>query len=249
MKLDQGPLWTDVLTAVGTVSAVVLALVLAALPTISRRWSKPRLRSSTGLREPFVRAVGGTGLAHETMRLRVGVTNAGRSTAMGVRAQLAHWWELDPERTLAVEWEELDSDPLPMKWVSIRPGDDRPGVAPEVSIVHKLTELLDLAEIDDKGRLRLLFDDERQALFGRHATDHNRTWRVQFVLAGANCRPEEWTIEFTVKDGRFEDVSVSEPPPESRHVGRVSLMRDLSQGIRRERQALAAPGAEDAPSD
>ena len=76
----------DVLTAIGTVGAVIVALVLAAFPAIRRHFKKPSVTVSAGLTEPYVRPIAeGTSIASE-VRLRVGVTNVGKATAQGVRA-------------------------------------------------------------------------------------------------------------------------------------------------------------------
>jgi len=88
----------EILTALGTVSAVIVALVLAGAPAIKRWWSKPVLEATTGLEEPFVRPVSDEHTPIAEVRLRVGITNTGRSTARSVRAQLLDWWEHDSRR-------------------------------------------------------------------------------------------------------------------------------------------------------
>lgn len=223
--IAQSETWTDVLTAVGTVGAVIVALLLAAAPGLRSRRLAPRLQVSTGLTEPFVRPIPGDRSIIAEVRLRVGVTNSGRSTAREVRAQLLNWWEHDPKRSLGSEWQERDSDPLPLKWVSIRPGDDRQGSPPEVNILAGATDYLDVALLDARS-VMLLFDDNRQALFHRNTGTMIGTWRVQFAIGGSNCPIGRHTIEFSC-DGKnyFSGAQITEPPTTSRHVGLFSLLR------------------------
>lgn len=212
MTTTHSATWTEILTALGTVSAVIVALILAGAPALRRWWSKPILEITTGVEEPFVRPVSAEYAVIAEVRLRVGVTNTGRSTARDVRAQLLNWWEHDPGKALGAEWQELDSDPLPLKWVSLRPGDDRPGVAPDVAILNGATEYLDIALLDSQ-HLKILFDDNRQALFRRNTSTKVGTWRVQFAVGGTNCKIERHTVEFSA-DGPnyFTSAAISEPP-------------------------------------
>jgi hypothetical protein len=226
MTSTHSATWTEILTALGTVSAVIVALVLAGAPAIKRWWSKPVLEATTGLEEPFVRPVSDEHTPIAEVRLRVGITNTGRSTARSVRAQLLDWWEHDSRRALGTDWVELDSDPLPLKWVSLRPGDDRPGVPPEVAILNGAADYLDVALLDSQN-LKILFDDNRRALFRRDTSSRTGTWRLEFVVGGTNCRIERrHTVEFTA-DGPnyFTRAALSDPPSDSRHAGLISLLR------------------------
>jgi hypothetical protein len=115
-----------------------------------------------------------------------------------------------------------------MKWVSVRPGDDRPGVPPEVAILEGATEYLDIAVLSSRD-LKILVDDNRQALFHRETTGRVGKWRVQFAVGGANCKIERHTMQFVVDGANyFSEATVSTPPPESRHVGLFSLLRGQS---------------------
>lgn len=229
-----GTRWPEVMTAFGTVGVVVLSLALVLTPMWWRRFRAPKLKVEMGRGEPFVRPVG-PGLNFTEYRLRVGIRNLGATSALGVTAQLLHWWEHDPERLHGKEWVELDTDPLPMKWVSIRPGDARPGVRPEVNIPPDATELLDLLLVHRNGGIRLLVDDDRQALFDPDRAERIGRWKIEFALVGTNYAPSVHTVEATIEGKDFvTDFKLSERPQSSTHVGRINLLHDLGHAVRSE---------------
>ena len=237
MRATSSPALTDWLTAVGTVGAVVVALLLAAWPAITRRWSRPKLKIETGTLEPFVRPVVVNRALTGDVRLRVGIRNVGRSSAYGVRAQLLRWWERDPGKQHGVDWLLLSSDPLLLKWVSIRPGDDRPGVQPEVTILKGATDYLDIALLDS-NELKLLFDNNDDAVFDRGTSKRTGTWRIEFAFGGTNCHIKSETIEFSADDGHYFTASkLSSPPPEAHDVGLLHLLHELLDALHPDQDA------------
>jgi hypothetical protein len=126
---------------------------------------------------------------------------------------------------MGYEWDWLDSDPLPLKWVSLPPAKDRRGEPPEVAILNQATEYIEIA-VRSTSDLRLVFDDNDRALFHRDTSSVNGTWRVELAVGGDNCAFERHTIEFTVggTDNYFTAVSLSCPPSSSRNLGLLSLL-------------------------
>lgn len=218
----------DWLAAGATLAAVGVALWLALAPARRVERARPVLSVVVGDAEPFLRPVKtGAGELIGDMRLRVRVANSGQTPAYGVTAKLVRWWEQDQGRALGAEWLELDTEPLPMHWVSLRPGDDRTA-PPETSIVNGGDDLLDVAILRRGGNVELLLDDDRLALFERATSARTGTWRVEFSLAGANCEAARHTIEFT-SDGLnyFTAVRIAEPPEDAVPVGLLKLLRGL----------------------
>lgn len=217
--------WTDEFTAVGTVGAVVVALGIALAPMIWRALRKPRLTVVTGRGEPFLRPISENSYGIGEMRLRVGVRNQGKSTAHDVRAVLRNWWETNEDGN---GWLELDTDPLPMKWVALRPGDDRVSEPPTTQIPPDSTEMLDLV-IWRPDSIELLVDDRRQALYNSRRTPAIGTWRIHFELTGTNTTPTTWTVEFECDGKNFiRRVELSTPPQSARHVGLMRLLREIT---------------------
>ena len=214
--------WADTFTAFGTVGAVVVALAIASWPWITRKFKRPKLKLVTGLAEPFLRPIRREkGIGFDELRLRVGIRNDGRGVAHGVAAMLLNWWEYS-EKNCA--WQELDADPLPMKWVSIRPADDRPNDPPTVSILSGCTEYLDII-IWRADHIELLVDDGRQTLFEPRRSPAIGKWRVQFALAGADCDVERYTVELECDGSNFVSrVEASTPPGTAQHVGLFHLL-------------------------
>ena len=233
----------DWLTAIGTVGAVLVALVLAGGPAL-RRWRKrPTLEVVTGLTEPFLRPISADGRLIAQVRLRVGIHNSGRLPATHLRAKLLGWWEYDATAALGSVWRELDWEPLYLHWVNLRPGDERTA-PPEVTIAEGATDYLDLALLGDAARgIRLLLDDERLALFDHRTTERAGTWRIAFSLEGDDIRATQHTVEFTVDEANyFSAVRLSEAPTDSTHVGIFSLLRSRPEGRTEPTEAEGSEG-------
>jgi hypothetical protein len=108
--------WGDFATwagAVATLLAVIVALFLGLWPAWEQRRRRPILDVEVGEIEPFERPVFDQ-LNVTEYRLRLAVTNTGRTTATGVQAIIERWWSWAASPK---PWTENPIDPVPAEWV------------------------------------------------------------------------------------------------------------------------------------
>lgn len=113
--------WADGLTAVGTVLAVVVALVLAGWGAIARRLWRPKLGVVYEPRSPdcqiirVQRLVDGKFL-HRAFYCRVQIHNTGSRRANGVQVRMIRLWRLDGS---GLAEEDEDFVPMNLVWTNI----------------------------------------------------------------------------------------------------------------------------------
>lgn len=206
-------------SAIGTVGAVVVALLLAALPAWNRRRSRPRLEIRVGNEEPHIRPTRGgvagrpgqSELAVQGYILRVEVKNVGRSEARRVRVQLLGWAsERKGEKEL--DWIAYDIDPMPLKWVEA-PGDEF-----LMDLAAGMSGLAYVGEYHDRsGELELFTPDSHRREFPTKPNYSNVTYWVEVAAAAENADVVTTGFYFsTVRDpgkvGSIHSVRTGDPP-------------------------------------
>ena len=139
----ETPTW-EIVSAVATAAAVLLALAIAlASPTV-RHWTRPKLKFVTGDQEPHTMPVAGPGFRiADQVVLRVEIQNEGKTTASRCWAQVDRRWRRDqvldetkwpigsPRPYRIEDWVLVEEDPLFLRWSSLPFAIDRgPGVPP-----------------------------------------------------------------------------------------------------------------------
>ncbi|GEM_PF-4733562 len=208
----------DWLAAIGTVSAVVVALGLALLPA-SRRWlRRPRLVIKVGETEPHVRLVEHRferGLDEDQLRLRLEIVNEGATEARRVRVSIRKWWELDGDK-----WIDRCIDPMQLRWVTHpRPMDEgeriRTGL--ETDLAADDSNFVDLAYLSKtSGGDGLRSPDLIHRPFSLESNRRNGERRAQVVVVAENAEIVRTVVSYrTSPESWFSDVHVSSAPKDA----------------------------------
>lgn len=254
------------ITAIGTVLAVVVALIIAMAPVIVGWFRKPKLQTEVSDTGPHVR------LAHTTsgpnaMFLRMTVRNAGSVEARRVRVTLTDWYVLEPVEG-SPEWARLDTDPAALHWVSMSHArEERPRIVgnvfvhsgqavpadelvirttpPEVNMPPGHHDLVDIAVLLS-DQLRIVLDDNRERGFRQEAPFPDRQFKMTISVSAENARGFTQTLCFRTQLGDgFKDVGFCDPPIAARDAGLWPMLNAVVQELRQSRieegVALAKP--------
>jgi hypothetical protein len=191
--------------ALATLLAVLVALIVAFWPTWRDRRRRPVLLISVGEIEPFERPVFESGELAE-VRLRVSVTNEGRSTARRVRVRIEGWWSYMHGQIIArtpgervPKWLENAIDPFDAEWVG-----QASAVQPvlELDLLPKSRELVELLCFHPAKRELALAVDPRRA--------------VRFLLTGGPYGEQLIAVSASCENGygmrRILSCKVTEGP-------------------------------------
>jgi hypothetical protein len=217
----------DWLTAIGTVGAVFIALLLAGGPALWQWWRRPRLELVLGATEPHVQ------LEHEgsditAAFLRIEVTNSGHLAARRVRGQVRRWWA--HTNGGRYDWVQHDDiDPVTLHWVSIpRAGPGELSLPPEVDIAPRMSNFLNVSRFDTHAARTWLYGHDPR-LTGSHFQSHYPIGehRAEIVVSAENASLVTRVVSYTTSHDRyFTDIRFAEPP-EANGVQRLGLLNLL----------------------
>lgn len=185
------PPW-DMLTAIGTVGAAVVALFVAFLPDIKGRRNSPRLRFEFENKVPFCRATGGmvdprTGniTPRNDYFVRLQVKNFGRSVAKSCKGKL-----------VAISHKDLgtlreDIDPVTLSWV----GNVTQAVA--IDINSKEYEYLDLISTHEQGGTMHIGITDRELPRGITINPDRDDYYLLVTVYSENAEPLSEVFKFT----------------------------------------------------
>jgi hypothetical protein len=231
----------DWLTAIGTVSAAVIALVLALVPLGFRRRNRPRLRVSVGELEPFTRIEPNPAQPEATV-VRIMVENVGKTEARRLRIHLQQCWVLSPPpKAAGGPWEAVDIDPLPLRWAS-RPNRDHGDGAAETTLPAGMRDFVPVTRERWQDRKLFLLGVEGVVEIAPYY-DFGE-YRFELVISGENLKPETHVLRVmkTAENRLPWPALVEAPAPEETFNGGYIALVDAAN-----RQAKAEEG-EESPS-
>jgi hypothetical protein len=244
--MQASDVWTK-LAAVGTLAASIIALAVATVPPLWRRyWRRPWLNVRIGAVEPWARV---TNLSTDPQTwLRIEVVNKGRAEARNVRAVVHAWYERpDP----SAQWVKRDLDPSALHWVSMPPewlvGGGGAGsrftqlreTAPVVSLPPGLSDFADLiAYTHHANEHKLILDNQIPRGFGFQPTNANGEFVLTITVVAENAVTVTGHIHYTLTgENLFSDVRFQNAPADYLSLG-------LLTGIERMRQQGDSKGSD-----
>ena len=227
--------------AIGTISAVVVALGIALSPPVVRSVRRPRLSAAVSSREPHMVAVASETEINiaEMVFLRVEIRNVGKRTARGARVTVVRRWRVDlpPEgewqgRPLPDDhdpkWKLVDSEPMALHWSSLPPAEDR-STASRVDIARGHSEYAELAVLQTRlNRLEVAVDDRRACRTDvvEHQAIARHRWEVLF--GADDVEPRGVVVEFVIDGKNFiTNAVLAAAPPDADDVRLLHLLRSV----------------------
>lgn len=180
---------TDWLTAIGTVGAVVVALFLAFLGSLLRKYRKPKLKIEFDNKVPFCRHSRISNLPNqpEGYFLRLRVRNTGKSIARDCEGKLVRILDANTNR------ERTDFDPTNLHWT----GHERKNT---ISIHKTAYEYLDVVYVRDDMPQILIYTNEEQPRGFPFSLQRNN-YILDIVFFGKNTEPVEKFFKLEVGAG------------------------------------------------
>lgn len=225
--------WTK-LAAIGTLSASVIALLIATVPPLWRRFRlRPRFEVRIGERAPWARPA--IAMGEPFIWLRMEVTNAGRTEAENVRAYIRAWYER-PDRQ--ADWMKRDLDPTALHWVSmpykVERGPAGPvtrDTPPVVSLPPKLGDFVDLLRYSTLRRAHeLVVDDARPRGIGFEPMASTGEFVVTVTVTGDNAKNVTKHLHYRVtREDGFSGVRFDDAPAKYREEDILTTIRDMAQ--------------------
>jgi hypothetical protein len=225
--------WTK-FAAVATMAASVIALAVATVPPLWRRyWRRPKLEVRIGAVEPWARVTRSPSGDLQSW-LRIQVENKGRAEATNVRAVVHAWYE----RALpATQWVKRDLDPSALHWVSMARAwqaladggfTQMRETAPVVSLPTDLSDFADLIEYTHQNNEHTLsLDDQRPRGFGVHPRNTTGEFILTISVVAENAKTLTKHIHYMLtRESQFSEVRFDEPPSDYRSQG-ILTMTDL----------------------
>jgi hypothetical protein len=219
--LRTSDLWTK-LTAVGTLTVSIVALLIAVVPPLWRRyWKRPRLVVLIGAAEPWTRVAFVPG-GPTYVWFRMQVVNDGRAEARNLRAVVHEWYE---RADANAEWHKRDLDPSALHWVSMSyqweaprgggEGSIKRETAPVVSLPQGLSDFADLVRYGaNTNEHTLVLDDPRPRGFADRPRNLDGEFVLSVTVAAENARTVTKHIHYTLSRERFfSDVRFEKGPP------------------------------------
>jgi hypothetical protein len=216
---------TDWLTAIGTVGAVVVALLLSVPPALLRWYRRPRLKLLVSEVEPHVRASNDGLDTAVRMELRIEVRNEGFLEAGRVRGQLVDVWTRDDGGQDGKHWTRKNTEPIPLQWVDLR------GPRDEIDIPAWTSAFPSVVSYERKpGRLVLCVPSGAESVFFRpEFSTTYAEYRVGVILYAANVGLSRRVVGFKMtKEHWFAEAGKARRPRE-RDVHREGLMRRFAE--------------------
>ena len=236
--LQSSDTWTK-LAAVGTLTASVIALSVAVVPPLWRRyWRHPQLDVRIGSVEPWARVARLVGPGAWQVWFRVEVLNTGRAEARNVRAVVHAWYE---RADSSAQWEKRELDPSALHWVSMPyqwqdlgggQGIIQRETAPVVNLPPGLSDFADLIVYTFSANSHMLvLDDQRPRGFRVQPTHATGEFILSVTLVADNAEALTKHIHYALTredlfgDVRFEDA----PPADFVFIGLLTLQEQLKE--------------------
>lgn len=199
--VPNSPSITDWLTAIGTVGAVIVVLLLVFLNTLLKEYQRPALTIEFENKEPFCRH---TVRENEVERytayfLRLRVKNTGRSMARDCEGKLVKILDVQPP------YERTDFDPSNLHWAGH-------GTNNAISIHKKAYEYLDIIYVRERMPDIFLCTNQVEPR-GFPLAFPRQDYILNIVLFGKNTEPIEKFFKFHIEAGfavGYDKVSLQE---------------------------------------
>ena len=233
-SLQAFDVWT-VVAALATAFAALVALGVAVIPLLWRRWWKgPRLDICLGDAEPWERVTKSVGQADTQAWLRIEVVNKGRAEARNVRAVVHEWYERSDE---TAQWLKHDIDPSALHWVSMPQAwqvDSGARRDPAVSVPQGLSDFADLVRYTPStNEHMLILDDQRPRGFRFKPMNAFGEFIVSVTVLAENADALTKHVHYSLSGEFFTDVRfVDSTPADYRFLG---LLSDIRRGRRGEK--------------
>jgi hypothetical protein len=218
--MQGSDVWTK-LAAIGTLTASVVALAVATVPPLWRRyWRRPKLELLVGAVEPWTRVADTPDRSTQQAWLRAEVRNSGRVEARNVRAVVQEWYE---RRESTARWRRRDLDPSALHWVSMPWGRREHGHArvetretsPIINLPSGLSDFVDLICYTwERGVHSLVLDDERPRGFGLNPSTTEGEFVLSIKVVADNAPSLTTHVHYAIsRESLFTDVQVQDGPP------------------------------------
>lgn len=206
--MAQGIDWPGWVTGFGTIAVALTAVWAAVRPELRRQRQRPMLKLLYGDTEPFERPVfDGSEIIEYRLRLRV--TNVGKSTAKNVRPTIEQWWSFS-NTNAGQHWGKNDIDPLPAAWVFA--GIEYGGRALDIPAGGEA--LFNLVRWEPaRQRLSLVVDAVPHGLPFRTDGGPYGEQRLSVSVVSENAEGVHDILSFTVREGTPVDPSTGTRRP------------------------------------
>jgi hypothetical protein len=218
--------------AIGTVSAVVVALGLAALPSVRRWWSRPKLSLIAASTEPHCVAVSGQDHIISEVVMRIEVRNSGRRVARGLTAKVTHMWiedlpveaddfPIDMKPYRSEGWRLRHEEPVALRWAS----------SDTVTIPAGESEFVSLVSFNRTDySVRLLMLDAEHSTVKPDLRGGLHRHRLRVVVTADECEPVVEVVEFVIDGKNFiSQVSIAAAPATFEDARLLTLLRRLAE--------------------
>jgi hypothetical protein len=185
------------ITAAATMSAVIVALFVAFLPSFRRRYNKPKLKVDFKNEEPFCRNAilinDAAQIKHYWVRVRI--SNVGRSVARNCRGKLIR---IRDANTME---ERKDFDPAILRWVT---GQGKP-----IDLPYKDREYLNILFTRQNDPLHLVIDAEDKEPRAINLFPERKDYILDMIFYADNV--ESITESFYFKNSKdYNKIELSE---------------------------------------
>ncbi len=218
--------------AIGTVSAVVVALGLAALPSVRRWWSRPKLSLIAASTEPHCVAVAGQDHIISEVVMRIEVRNTGRRVARGLTAKVTHMWiedlpvdaddlPIDMKPYRSEGWRLRHEEPVALQWAS----------AGTITIPAGESEFVSVVALGRSDyRLRLMMLDAKHSTVKPGLGSGLHRHRLRVIVTADECEPVIEVVEFVIDGKNFiSQVSITEAPAKFEDARILTLLRRAAE--------------------
>jgi hypothetical protein len=223
--------WTK-LTAVGTLLAVVAALLIAGLPVVIRWVRRPHLHAVVDRREPWTRWATAVGSGFDQLWLRMEVQNTGRTEAVQGHAVLREWYARPNGLS---RWKKLDIDPAALHWVSAPHG-----TATKVDLPPKLNDFVDLVVFTIQTNThQLVLAETWPRGFGTQPTHSNGEYVLTVTVVADNAKSITTYVHYELtRANGFDNVRLDDKPPaDAEYTQPLGMMQQLQLRLRADSEA------------
>lgn len=218
--------WT-ILTAVGTLLAVLAALLIAGLPIVSRWVRRPQLHVVVDRREPWTRWATSAESGLDQLWLRMEIQNTGRTEAVRSHAVVREWYTRPNGLS---KWKKRDIDPAALHWVS-----SPHGTATKVDLPPKLNDFVDLVVFTIVTNTHELVLAERWPRgFGTQPTHSNGEYVLTVTVVADNAKSITAYVHYELtRANGFDNVRLDDKPPaDAEFMQPLRMMQQLQQRLR-----------------
>ena len=232
--------WTKV-TAIGTLLAVLAALLIAGLPVLTRWLRRPKLHAVVDRREPWTRLAISATSGLDQMWLRMEVQNTGGIEAVRSQAVVREWYVRLAGNS---KWKKLDIDPAPLHWVSAPPR-----AATKVDLPPKLNDFVDLVVFTiPTGTHELVLAEDWPRGFSTQPPHSNGEYVLTVTVVADNAKSITSYVHYELtRANGFEYVRLDDKPPaDAVFMQPLGMMQQLQQRLRaQDEEADETPESEE----